>query len=222
MKKQLFFLVSFAIALAHTVSAQVREMEKSMALGSHNALVIEIPQADDKLVARVWNNYLKEFYKAKTKQLKSGGEILAEGVSIPALNPGGAVDLYVLPEKNGSDVVFSMWVKLPQGFLNSREYNDPYKDAESMLRRFAVEVNKEKVRMDLANQEKELGNMEKELRRLQSDNARYHKEIEDAQARIKKAEENIVKNEADQKAVEEKISSQKKTVETVRKRLEQM
>ncbi len=207
--------------MASTAFAQIREMEKSMSLGSHNALIIEIPQADDKLVARVWNNYLKDFYKAKTKQVKGGGEILAEAVSVPSLNPGGTVNLYALPEKAGNDVRFALWVKLPQGYLNSTQHPTAYHDAEAFMRRFATEVQKEKVRMDLANQEKELANLEKELKRLQSDNNRYHKEIEDAQARIKKAEENIAQNLKEQKAAEEKINAQKKNVDAVRKRLEQ-
>lgn len=213
--------VCILLAMASAAFAQVREMEKSMSLGSHNALVIEIPQADDKLVAKVWNNYLKDLYKAKTKQVKGGGEILAEAVSVPSLNPGGTVDLYALPEKAGNDVRFALWVKLPQGYLNSAQHQTAYHDAEAFLRRFATEVQKEKVRMDLANQEKELANLEKELKRLQNDNTRYHKEIEDAQARIKKAEENITQNLKDQKATEEKINAQKKNVDAVRKRLEQ-
>ncbi len=222
MKKQLVSIFLILTGLVATLDAQVQEMEKNMALGSHNALVIDIPLADDKLVAKVWNNYIKEFYKGKTKQVKGGCEIVAEGASIPALNPGGTVDLYALPEKVGGDARLSLWIKLPQGYLNSREHGDQYKDAEALLRRFAVEVNKEKVRMDLVAQEKELANLEKELKRLQSDNAKYNKEIEDAKARIKKAEENIVQNEKDQKTTEEKITNQKKTLDTVRKRLEQM
>lgn len=221
MKKQRFLLSACLLCFAISLYAQVSEAEKSMALGAQNALVIDIPQADDKLVAKVWNNYLRDFYKTKTKQLRGGGEILAEGISVPALNPGGTVDLYALPEKAGNDVRFNLWVKLPQGFLNSREYEDQYKDAEALLRRFAIEVNKEKIRMDLANQEKELSNLEKEFKKLQSDNARFHKEIEDAKARIKKAEESIVQNEKDQKTTEEKIAQQKKNVDTVRKSLEE-
>lgn len=208
-------------SLIGTLSAQVKEMEKSMVLGVQNALIIDIPQTDDKLVARVWNNYVKDYYKGKNKQVKGGGEIISSELSVPALHPGGTVDLYALPEKAGKDVRFALWIKMPQGFLSSRAYPDQYRDAEALLRRFAVEVNKEKIRMELAEQEKELSNLEKEIKRLQSDNAKYQKEIEDAKARIKKAEENITQNEKDQKQTEDKITHQKKNVDAVRKRLEQ-
>jgi len=221
MKKNLFLLLAGFFCFAVSLRAQVGETEKSMALGTHTALVLDIPQADDRFVAKVWNNYLRDFYKTKTKQLRGGGEILAEGLSIPALNPGGTVDLYAMPEKAGNDVRFYLWVKLPQGYLNSKEYEDQYKDGEALLRRFAVEVNKEKIRMDLTNQEKELASLERDLKRLQGDNTRLYKEIEDAKARIKKAEENIAQNEKDQRAAEEKIENQKKAVDSVKKSLEE-
>jgi valyl-tRNA synthetase len=222
MKNLIFFLLASFLFATSALRAQVSETKRDMALGNNHALVIEIPQADDKLVAKVWNNYIKDFYKGKNKQLKSGGEILSDKLSIPALNPGGTVDLYALPEKAGSNVRFYLWVDLGKGFLNSTEYNDQYKDAENLLRRFAIEVSKEKTRVDLFNQEKELGNLEKELKRLQSDNAKYHKEIEDAKARIKKAEDNIAQNEKEQKAAEDKIETQKKNVEAVRKELKRL
>jgi valyl-tRNA synthetase len=153
--------------------------------------------------------------------VKGGGEIISSELSVPSLNPGGTVDLYALAEKAGNDVRFSLWIKMPQGFLSSHAYPDQYRDAEALLKRFGVEVNKEKIRIELAEQEKELANLEKEMKRLQADNAKFHKEIEDANARIKKAEENIVQNEKDQKLSEDKIVNQKKSVDAVRKRLEQ-
>lgn len=220
MKKNLFLLLAGFFCFAVLLRAQVGETEKSMALGTHTALVLDIPQADDRLVAKVWNNYLRDYYKTKTKQLRGGGEILADGLSIPALNPGGTVDLYALSEKAGNDVRFYLWVKLPQGYLNSKEYEDQYKDGEALLRQFAVEVNKEKIRIDLAVQEKDLANLERDLKRLQSDNVRYHKEIEEAKARIKKAEDNIAQNEKDQNTAEEKIANQKNAVDLVKKSLE--
>ncbi len=221
MKKQLSVLIFLLVSMAGTLSAQVKELEKNMVLGLQNALVLDIPQADDKLVARVWNNYVKDYYKGKNKQVKGGGEIISSELSVPSLNPGGTVDLYALPEKAGNDVRFVLWIKMPQGFLSSHAYPDQYRDAEALLKRFGVEVNKEKIRMELAEQEKELANLEKEMKHLQADNAKFRKEIEDAKARIQKAEENIVQNEKDQKLSEDKIANQKKSVDAVRKRLEQ-
>ena len=55
MKKQLSVLNFLLLALAGTLSAQVKEMEKNMVLGLQNALVLDIPQADDKLVEKFEN-----------------------------------------------------------------------------------------------------------------------------------------------------------------------
>ena len=95
-------------------------------------------------------------------------------------------------------------------------------DAYSILEDFAREVEREKVRLQVEEEEKNLNRLEGDLRQLKNANIRYHREIEFAEARIKKAKENIIKNEKDQVGAAQRIEAQLQALEAVKRLLAQL
>lgn len=201
------------------VQAQVQEDMRSMSQGTEPALVITIPGMDEKIVTDVWKEYIKDFYKGKTKWLRKEKEWMTDDVSIVAVGGSNTVDLYAVANQAGNDVEFSVWFDLGGAFLSSRSHPDRFEEAEKMMMRFGKEVSKASVALELDNQAKELKKLEAELKKLESANERYHKEIEKAKEIIKKAESDIIQNEQDQKAAAANIEKQKEVVEAVKKRL---
>ncbi len=211
--------IQFASAqLTPKGGTMVMERTESMSLGSNTALVLKFSEVDDKLVGEVWENYVKNYYNGQAEWQRKQKEWFTDNVNIPAIGGATPVDLHARTEGK-SDVTFMLWVNMGADFLNSGSYPEQYAEAEKMLGQFAVEVQKEKTRLELEGQEKELKKLEKELERLVAANERYHKEIEKAKEAIQKAEENIVQNDKDQELTRQKIETQKQVVESVKDKL---
>ncbi|MCB0607522.1 MAG: hypothetical protein H6562_00795 [Lewinellaceae bacterium] len=222
MKKIILTTLAGVAASLLTLSpsnAQVREEARDMSLGRQTALVLELPNTDEKFANKIWQDYMNDFYDSKVKWNRKTGEWLADDAEITALGKGQSVDLYTVFKESKNAVEIALWVDLGSEFLSSRNYPERYTDAEKMLIRYSLEVAKASVKVDLDNQEKELSRLENEMRKLQNANDRYHKEIEKARDAIRKAEEEIAKNEKDQEATQDLIELQKKTVEDVKKKL---
>lgn len=219
MKNYFYPLFLVFLFVASAVSAQVREQTRSMSLGNESALVIRIPNVEAKFVEEVWQNYLKDAYRGKTKWNRKEKEWFTDDVSITAIGGSNTVDLYTSIEQTGSDVELAMWCDLGGAFLSSTSHRDRSKEAERMLEKFSMEVAKASVQADLDAEEKKLKDLENELQKLQKENERLHKEIEKAEETIRKAREDISKNEKDQEAASKTIDAQKEAVEEVKKRL---
>lgn len=219
MKSLSYSLFLAFLFLANSISAQVREQTRAMSLGNESALVIRMPDVDAKLVEEVWQNYLKDAYRGKTKWNRKEKEWFTDDVSITAIGGSNTVDLYTVIEQTGNDVELAMWCDLGGVFLSSASHRDRYEEAEEMLERFSMEVAKASVQVNLDQEEKKLKDLENEFQKLQKDNERLHKEIEKAEETIRKAREDISKNEKDQEAALKSIDTQKEAVEEVKKRL---
>ena len=63
--KPLVTLLVFSLVAANACLAQISEQTKRMSQGNNNALVLEIPNADSKLVGEVWKDYMKDFEKKR-------------------------------------------------------------------------------------------------------------------------------------------------------------
>lgn len=211
-----FFLIMAGFA---KLDAQVYEQYKTMSLGDRNALTMTLPQNKDKFVGTLWSAYLKEFYGAKSKFNKKTAEWFTDNADMPAIGLGNTVDVYASVEQIDDDVRLSVWFDLGGAFLNLREHYDRYPEAEKLMMRFALEVAQKSTEQQLASEEKKLKELENDLKKLQSSNERYLKDIERARETIRKSEEGIAKNDKDQAATQEKIEQQKKALEAVRRKL---
>ena len=206
------FLFCCRIALA-----QISENEKSMSLGLNNSLTLELPDAEGKFVEKLWKKYIRQ-YSGKTKRNRKEKEYFTENARIKGIGDG-EIHLYSRVTDQGNDAYLTCWFDTGEGFVSSYDHPDQYTEAEKELMRFALEVTREKIKLELNDEEDKLKKLNKNLKKLERSNDSYHREIEQAKERIRKAEANIEQNEIDQQDTRSAIELQEQAVEKVRKRL---
>lgn len=199
--------------------AQIGERNQAMSQGTHNALYVEFSETTDKLVNKVWEDFIKDNYNAKSKWNRKDDEWFTDEADIPALGLGKTVDLYAQAKEKNGEVTFYLWVDLGGTYLTRMENPERFTEAEKILRRFIAVVEKETIRQELAAEQKKLEDLESDLKKLKSANERYNKDIEKAKEAISKAEASIVKNQEDQEKTQQQIEDQKKAVDEVNQRL---
>ncbi|NRB47329.1 MAG: hypothetical protein HRU41_06620 [Saprospiraceae bacterium] len=221
MKFKLFTLIFALLTLPFLGHTQIAEQSRSMSLGTHNALVLELPQNDQKLVSKVWEGYMKSFYDTKSKHNRKTGEWVAEEADIVSLGKGDDVDLFTTIEQRGKNVELALWVHLQEEdtYVTSERHPDRSVEAEKLLMRFGLEVARETIKLELKSEEKKLNQMGHSMKKLKNAKDRYRKDIEKAQAAIRKAEENILKNEGEQEDMMKQMEVQREVIEMVQKKL---
>lgn len=203
------------------LQGQITESTRSMNMGSQNALILEIPNADDKLVEKWWKQYMKD-YDAKTKRVKGSDEELSDDADIPGIGAGNTVDVYSLTERSGNGVRQVVWFDLGGAFLSSQMHGDRYVEGEKFMMRFGLYVTKEMIQIELKEEEKRMKDLESDLKKLQRDNEKLHEDIADYERRIEEAKAGIEQNLLDQKAREKDIESQQNVIEEVKKKLSEL
>ncbi len=213
----LFFAAQAQLTPKGVAQSQVMERTETMSMGNKTALVVQLSGVSEKQVGEFWEKFMKKRYNAKAEWQRKSKEWFIDNINLPAIGGATPVDLHATA-KGKENATFSLWVNMGTEFLNSDQYYSQYKEAEKLVEDFTTEVEKEKIAIELADQEKQLKSFEKELEKLIAANDRYHKEIEKAKAAIQEAENNIVQNEKDQELARQKIENQKKVVETVQQK----
>ncbi len=222
MKNQLLLIFCTFLIASLSLNAQISEQSKSMSEGIQNALVLELPDTNDKFVNKLWKKYLKGFKGGKSKKNKKENQVYTSNIKIPEIGGSDALDIYTRTTEIGDDVQLSLWVDLGGTFLTSSEHPEEYLEGEKLLMRFGLEVTKEKIKIEIEKEENKLKKLEKTMKKLKRANDNYHRDIEQAKEKIKKAENNIEENEADQENTDKLIEEQKEMVKKVMKKLEDL
>ena len=196
MKKGLQLIILFLISTVTLSLAQVSEEEKAMSMGINNAIIVEIPETNEKMAEKVWKDFMKEY--GKTKRNRKSDEWTTEDASISAFNDSEPVNIYAQIQGGDDYVELAMWVPLTEGFLSSSSHPEAYRAAEKMLNDYALEVKIETVKEELEEEEKTLSKLERDLKKLKKDNEDYHETIRDSERAIEKAEKDLVQNKEDQ------------------------
>ncbi len=217
MKNTITFLL--LLACFNLSFAQITEEERVMTQGINNALMINIPNADDKAVEKLWKKHMKS-NGSKTKKIKKSKEWFSGNADITGVGGSNSVDVYATFEQSGSDVKMTTWFDMDGAYLNSADHQERYSAGENFLTDFEMQVYKEGVKSEIKNEENNLKKLDSEMKKLKKNNDRYHKEIEDAKKKIAKAEANIEENLQEQEETTIKIDAQKEVVELTKKKLE--
>ena len=217
--RQLIAVLCFLFLSSMTLTAQIKESMKAMSEGNKNALVFEIPDADEKLVGDVWKEFARDDFKGRAKYDRRTKQWLVDDAKILAIGKGNTVDIYTKASPKGTACDFIMWIDMGGAYCSSKAHPDSYAAAEEVLMRFGIAVQKAKVQIELDDQQKQLKQLENDLKKLVNANEKYHKTIEKAKEAIEKAEADIVENLGAQEAAQKNIELQKEVVEEVRKRL---
>ncbi len=192
-----------------------------MSKGVQTSLSINLPGVRKSVVNRVWNSYAQTHFGSRPKYNRKMKTYVALQANAPAL-ASGPVDLVSRTSQIGEDVAFSLSVNTLAPFMSVAQVGRKGGNAPTVLEDFALEVRREKIRMQIEDEEKNLRQMEGTLRQLKNANLRYHKEIELAQQRILRAKENIQQNEKDQVTAADQIKAQHKLLDAVKKQLSQL
>ena len=223
MKAFAFTLVFLSLLLfaGAQVAAQVSAQRQAMSRGNNDALVLELPSSDDKLVADLWEDYLKDTYKVKTSKTRKvrTGELSSLNFGMAGVSAGGKVDMYSTIKEVGNGSELTVWIATPEGYISPELNQGQYLEAEKMLMRFALEVSKTQINDDVETQEDSLKELEKELDRLRKDKERAEKDIIDAQKTIAEREGEIQQNILNQETKQREIEAQMKVVEDTKRRL---
>lgn len=218
MKKQLFTLNLLFFAACSFLHAQITETDRSMSQGINTAFMLEIPNADEKVVEKTWKKYAKDF-KGKAKKDKKSDEWFHDDAEIAGIGGSNTLDIYTKINQSGENVTFISWFDLGGAYLNSTDHPDKVPSAEKILMAFGLEVAKEMTILELEEEEKKLKGLNSSLKKLEKDKENYEKEIEQAKERIAKAEANIEQNAKDQDDAKIMIENQQKAIEKVKKKL---
>lgn len=224
-----FLLLAFtSLALSAQDGPPVSEEQRSMSKGSHNALVVMVPESDAKDTNKAWQKFMKD-YKGKTKYDRREDEVFSDDIEIEGINDGNTVDVYatIKPADNGSEL--SVWFNLGGAYVSEAEYASYYAVAEQMLKDFTLSVSRELIQNELEESQEKLEELNDDLEDLKKDKSKLEKDIEGYEKEIEKAKENIEEtkgeiatNEETQTTKQEQIAAQKEVVEQIQKRLEQL
>jgi hypothetical protein len=206
-----------ATVAAPTLSL-VREGERAMSQGSKNALTIDIPKANLKLVEKLWKDYAKQF-KGDTKKDKKSGEWFTDNAMVSNIGGANTVDMFVNFQEMSDMTSMALWVDLGGAYVGSKEFSDKYKAAEKIMLDFSITVQREQTRQQLEDQQDEQKKIEKQQKRLEDKNLDLHKDIENYKKKITQAEADIQTNLKQQEEQKAKIEAQKKLVEDIQKKL---
>lgn len=216
-------LLLFLFAIPLFLQAQITEEQRSMINGVNAALVLELPDTEERLVKKWWSSYMRD-YDSRPKRVKGSDELLSAGADIIAIGGSGGVNVYSRLEQIGATTINTVWFDLGEemGYLSSIGDSGKYIEAEKFLMRFALYVTKEKIQIELAEEEKEMKQLTNDLTKLEREKTSYEREIEQAKERIKRAEANIITNLDNQEKAKDDIDNQQETIEDVKKRLNEM
>ncbi|MFN4253555.1 MAG: hypothetical protein ACK4Q5_00930 [Saprospiraceae bacterium] len=194
----------------------VQETEK----GGRPCFRIDFAKTDEGLVEKLWKNFVKDQFDGKLKKDKKTDEWSVLGLQSSIVS-GDKFDLYSVVENYAGDgATLFVWFDVGGGYLNRRDHPERTDNTVDALRQFYFSVRREVIGKELEQQADKLKDFEKKLKNLKKDNEDLHKDIENYKAKIKKAEEDILKNEQEQTKTIVDIETQKKTVEDVKARLD--
>lgn len=204
-------LVMFFTSLFAQKKIKVSESSENIGNGQHNALIVNIYEADESSVLKEWKKLMKG-YKAKVSSKK---EVFADDASIKSMSDN-TMDVYARVEKSkDGDVKLIVAFDLGGAFLSSSKHPDKFKEAKKIVYNFAIKATKNAIQGQLKEAEKIFGKLEKEQEQLIKENGNFHKDIEDYKKRITQAEDDIKANEKEQEEKKIEIENQKKEVERI-------
>ena len=217
MRKLILPFILIFVSITFISAQSVNEGMKSMSLGKQTSFQIDIDGADEDITEDVWKDFIKDY--GKSKRNKKAREYYSIGSRVPLISGANNVDLYIRFDERVNMTTATLWVDLGDSFVNSDEHPKEAQGAEEFLTNFYLAVRKEVIEKEMKAQDKIMGKMNKALRKLEKKNTGYHKDIEKAKEKIEKAEKNIEQNLKDQEDQRITIAQQKKVIEEIIERL---
>jgi len=195
---------------------EITEVSKVMSLGSKNAFVIDHPRASEKMAIKAWENYMKEYGKAKKNRKAGEYESLQSKIHLIS---GENLDVYFKVEKGNEQVSTFIFFDDGSEFLSSESDAEKIDGVYSFLTPYVYEVEKLVIQQDLEDEEDSLKDLGKEQSKLEKENKKMHEDIDEWKKKIAETEADIETNLQEQENKKMEILSQEEQVEKVRDKL---
>jgi len=201
------------------LQAQIKESPRSMPFGTYSAVTTMFEGDKEKLIQSWWKEYMSEH--GRMKKMKKSTVYAVENIVIDEISFNDAVNIYSQVSSSKENTELAIWVDKGEGvFINSSDDPGGFEGVENLVSGFRLFAQKEEIKLELEEQNKELKRMESGLSKLKKENESYHRTIEQAKERIAKAEGNIEENVLEQETATNNISTQLEKISEIMKRLE--
>lgn len=210
----LLLLTAFSTSIMY---GQITEAKKLMSQGEQNALIVTLPDTEEKIVSKEWESFIKD-HKGKIRKIKKSSEIFADDAKLEDIS-NNTVDVYALVSQRGDNTELTVWYDLGGAYLNSETHPDQYKSAMNMLNDFSGIVSKTYIANILQEEQKKLKDMEGALKDAEKSKENSLKDIEKFEQKIEEAKSNIKSAEAQKEEIMKEIESQKMVVKKVKTQL---
>ena len=221
MKRRMHLVLLFSLSIFVANFAQVTEESKSMKLGDHNALVIKVDNATEKIAESVWKDMIKK-YRGKTKKKRKEEQMTIEKVRLSAITGQESGTIYSQIEEEEGSIQLSLWVPGAEEYLSSSSNIEAYRAAEKLLEDYALEVRIAVVDEEFKSKERILETYQKDLTKLKKDNEGYHKTIKKSEEAIEDSEKGLVRNAESQERIKEELGVAESVFDVADDRLREM
>ncbi len=213
-------LAQVSTGVSNPMASAIMETEKTMSFGSRPCFRIEFSNATPKMTEDIWKDFVKKNFSAKIAKNKKSDEYVSPGLKSAFMGPD-PFTLYSTFEKTGANsTAINIWFDQGSSFL-SRSVNAQRTDeVVRLLRQYYLDVRRAVISEEIKTQENKQKDLESKYKKLQRDNAGMRKDIDEWKAKIQKAEADIVTNEKDQENTLAEQEAQRKVIEQVRLRLQ--
>lgn len=215
MKK--LILLGVIIIFSGSVYAQTtfkaKEEAVVMSKGLETALTVEIPEASKKETEKEWKRFMKD---ADAKVKSKSGEITAVEAELRGFSQSQTVYAIVKPSSEG--VKLQVFFEHAAGFLTS-DAEEPFRAAKSIVEDFARDVYTKTITEQLEKEEKHLSSLIKGHEDMIEEHSMLLEAIEEYKAAIIKAEKDIEENIKNREQAVKDIDEKQSSVESVRKKL---
>ncbi|MCC6279843.1 MAG: hypothetical protein IT262_04535 [Saprospiraceae bacterium] len=218
---KIFLPVLLLLVSASALTAQwntVIETERVMSFGSRPCFRMEFTNTAAGTVEDMWKDFAKKNFGAKLKKDKKSGEWTATGLKSSMMGDD-AFSIYSTIEKNDANAAINIWFDAGTYFLSRRDNPGRAEEVSRALRQFYIDVRREAIANELKAEEDKLKDLDKKQKSMQKENDGLRKDIESWKAKIVKAEDDIVKNEREQEQNLVNQEAQRRAIEAVRQRL---
>lgn len=217
MKNYLSVLLLMALCILYFQSVaqkdiQVEQKIISIAEGSHQAFIVDIPEADFKKVNKSWAKQIRKSTKSKVEHIDD--EIVIRGTRIKAIDDQ-PISIYSIILPVDSAIRLAAVFEIDSTFFDSDTVeNDIHQQKQlnhvkRFMRDFAVEQYKVAVKSDLNAQKQKMASLNKSLLSLEKENEGYHKNIKEYEQDSLAAEEMITSLRNDSERKQKQIDDKK-------------
>lgn len=213
MKTALVLAASLATLAASAQRIELREGNEKFSTGSQNAISTTIYANTQDDVQSAWKSLMKDYKNEKVKSDKN--EVFGDNILIKEFGNNPA-DVYATFEENKKEMTVKMHVAFDLGgayLSSSSENKDKYKEAEKIIKDFAVKMTKAPLQQKVKDAEKVQSKLEDEQKDLEKNNKNLKGDIEDNKGKITKAEKEIKVKEAELEKKKGEVEIQKKVVD---------